>query len=370
MKSFKQKLALLFILLVTATAWTQQKPADQKPQYQPPRLTDPNAWTMVVVPDTQMYSYFRWNHGILTMMTSWIYENRNTLKIQNVLHVGDIVEKNAVDSYKDPRPVNSEGMWKAVSHSFGVLDGAVPYILVQGNHDLGIHSAENRNSRFNDFFPVERNPSINHLVECGENSFGKKTLENSAYEFKTPNGWNLLIIALTFAPTDKNLEWAKEVAQRPQYKDHFGILLTHSYMTSHSGKNARIKGEGYTLNKQGGNAGQAIWEKLVFPVDNIRLVICGHISAADNWRGCVGFAKDKNHAGKVVSQMLFDTQALGGGWGGNGGDGWLRLLEFQPDKKTIKARTFSPFFANSPSTRHLAWNTDPINQFEFNIDEP
>ena len=73
----------------------------------------------------------------------------------------------------------------------------------------------------------------------------------------------------------------------------------------------------------------------------------------------------ENSSGKSVAQMVFNTQAIGGGFSGNGGDGWLRLLEFMPDKKTIKARTFSPFFGSSPSTLNLAWKTDERNEFTF-----
>ena len=74
---------------------------------------------------------------------------------------------------------------------------------------------------------------------------------------------------------------------------------------------------------------------------------------------------DKNSSGKSVAQLVFNTQAIGGGFSGNGGDGWLRLLEFMPDGKTIKAKTFSPFFASSTSTGHLAWKTDERNEFTF-----
>ena len=79
----------------------------------------------------------------------------------------------------------------------------------------------------------------------------------------------------------------------------------------------------------------------------------------------ISFSMDKNSSGKTVAQMAFNTQAIGGGWNGNGGDGWLRYLEFMPDKKTIKAKTFSPLFAISPSTRHLAWKHDERSEFTF-----
>ena len=77
---------------------------------------------------------------------------------------------------------------------------------------------------------------------------------------------------------------------------------------------------------------------------------------------------DKNSSGKSVAQMAFNTQAIGGGFHGSGGDGWLRLLEFLPDKKTVKATTFSPLFAISPSTRHLAWKHDERSEFTFTLE--
>ena len=68
---------------------------------------------------------------------------------------------------------------------------------------------------------------------------------------------------------------------------------------------------------------------------------------------------------KDVSQMTFNVQYVGGGPEGNGGDGWLRILEFMPDGKTIKVRTYSPLFGISKLTRHLAHRTAPYDQFDI-----
>ena len=173
------------------------------------------------------------------------------------------------------------------------------------------------------------------------------------------------MISLEFAPRDSVLKWAKELADQPRFANHIGIVLTHSYL-SRTGK--RLTEEKYKLSKAGGNAGEAIFRKLVFPAKNIRLVVCGHIAAADVWEAGVVFSADRNSSGKSVAQMAFNTQAIGGGFHGSGGDGWLRLLEFMPDRKTVKATTFSPFFAISPSTRHLAWRHEPFNEFTFELE--
>lgn len=58
-----------------------------------------------------------------------------------------------------------------------------------------------------------------------------------------------------------------------------------------------------------------------------------------------------------------------GGWQGNGGDGWLRWMEFMPDKRAVKIKTFSPFFAISPTTQQFAWEREAYNEFEILLDE-
>lgn len=36
--------------------------------------------------------------------------------------------------------------------------------------------------------------------------------------------------------------------------------------------------------------------------------------------------------------MMFNAQTADKQWFGNGGDGWLRIMEFMPDGKTIKIK--------------------------------
>lgn len=337
--------------------------------YEPPRLADPNAWSIILMPDIQTYSKFARNQGITELMTAWIAENLQPLRVLTVMQNGDLVEQNGIDQPKPPNgDQTSAQQWTAVSRAFERLDRRTPYILATGNHDYGIVSAENRDTQFPTYFPVDRNPAWQGvLVECCPNRVGKKTLENAAYGFTTPQGRKLLIVSLEFAPSDPVLAWAKELVARDAYKDRFVILQTHSFINSLAKGNARIEKEGYAV--QDANYGQAVWDKLIFPSDNIRLVICGHIAGVDDPRENVGFRVDKNHLGKAVSQMLFDTQTDGGGWHGNGGDGWLRILEFSANGNRVSVRTFSPLFAISPSTRHLAWRTEPYNQFVFELAE-
>ena len=350
-----------------AAANTVQPAAAKAPaRYKAPALENKQSWTMVVVPDVQGYTKLRRNYGILEIMNSWIVENREKLNIQQVLFTGDLTNRNDLQVVELGRnDLMSDEQWKAFSRAAERLDGEVPYILCTGNHDYGKNSAENRNSFFSKYFPTDRNPlTRRQLVACNSNAFGITTMENAAYEFTAPHPDNrkFLVISLQFAPTDNDLKWAKKIADLPRFENHIGIVLTHSYL-AWTGK--RIEKEKYALSNAGGNAGEDIFKKLVYPAKNIRMVVCGHIASPDKWEKGISFSMDKNASGKSVAQMAFNTQAIGGGWHGSGGDGWLRLLEFMPDKKTIKARTFSPFFSLSPSTRHLAWKHDSLSEFTF-----
>ena len=71
---------------------------------------------------------------------------------------------------------------------------------------------------------------------------------------------------------------------------------------------------------------------------------------------------------KNVPQMMFNAQTADKQWFGNGGDGWLRIMEFMPDGKTIKIKTFSPLFALLLLLCDKSWRTDSYDQFDITIE--
>jgi len=338
--------------------------------YSAPALSDTGSWSIVIVPDPQGYTKFKRNQPILDLMTNWIDENLQKLNIRMVLCTGDLVEQNYITELpKENGDQLSGPQWECVSKAFGKLDGKVPYILCTGNHDYGTSATENRYSQFNSYFPPGKNSSNKKiLVEMAPNAEGVKTLENACYELMPPFGKPMLIFSLEFAPRKAILEWAKALAASPKYKEHTGLVLTHSYMRSTVKNNMHITKEDYPPGFKDAALGRQIWEQLIKPSSNIGMVICGHVIDQPTHAGHVGFRTDKNSSGKKVNQMLFNAQNEGGNWRGNGGDGWLRILEFLPDKKKVKVKTFSPLFSISPATRHLAWRTQPFDEYEFYLD--
>lgn len=327
-------------------------------------LSDPRSFTMVVIPDPQSYNKFDVNQPLFELQTAWIANQAERLNLKAALCTGDLVEQNEI---RIPDGVNgnqtSEEQWQAASRAFERLDNKVNYILCTGNHDYGYVAAENRLTRFPHYFPSERNSCWRQsLVAVGTDSQGVPTLENAAYEITTDTWGKLLVIAIEFAPRDEAIEWAKKISGSKKYKDHKVIILTHSYMEVDG---TILEKEGYKLSPA--NYGKAIWERLIYPSDNIVMLVCGHACIINSYENNVSFRMDKNHAGREVAQMMFNAQTADGFWHGNGGDGWLRLLEFMPDGQTVKVKTFSPLFAISPLTADKAWRTDSYDQFEFII---
>lgn len=330
-----------------------------------PELSDERSFSMVVIPDPQSYVKFDANQPLFELQTAWIANSLESLRIKGVLCTGDLVEQNEI---RIPDGINgnqtSEEQWTAASRAFERLDNKVPYVICTGNHDYGYEKAENRFCHLPDYFPSERNACWRKtLVAVGRNHRGIPTLENAAYEFETDTWGKLLVVSLEFAPRDEAIEWARELTERPVYRNHKVILLTHSYMSPEAVRHVK---EDYKVTPA--NYGQTIWDRLVYPSQNICMVVCGHECEIVDYEGQVAFRSDKNKVGKQVAQMMFNAQTADGQWHGNGGDCWLRLMEFLPDGKTISVRTFSPLFALSPVTCDKAWRVAPYDQFEIIIE--
>ena len=358
-----KKLVLLLLLLFVVQLSNGQQKAHIL------SLKDSSSFSFVLLPDVQNYVKYDYNQPVLELLTAWIADNVNNLNIKAALCTGDLVDQNECLVPPFPRFGNqtSTQQWEFVSRAFNRLDNILPYIISTGNHDYGYTRAETPESHFPEHFTVERNNQFsNCLVAVYNNRLGVPTLENAAYAFTEKHWGKILVIALEYGARDQVLQWAKELCGSENFRDHKVIVLLHSYMGS--GYNAPLLGKDhYKMTPL--NGGKDIWEKLLSQTDNICLLICGHYAEAnESFADNVGFRTDKNKAGNDVFQMMFNTQALGRGLSGNGGDGWLRVLEFMPDGKTVHVITYSPLFAFSPRTKHLAVDTAPYNSFSFIIE--
>lgn len=369
-RTFNTGLASLPLVGMTSLLSAEEHP---QPLYLP---EDPSSgiregWTIAVFPDTQNYAKYGKNQHHFERMCQWVLEHLDAWRIGLVMHEGDFVEQNniAQGGGRGWGDQHSESQWESAKRALGRLEGNVPTIFATGNHDYGIRNAETRETQVNDYFAMTDNKLVSDgqgggiLIETGKNASGQHTLENAAYEVRLPDGRKLLVIALEWGPRGDAVAWAKQLVQQKQYQDHTGILLVHDFLTPQSqrdGQDGNRKRSGnphtYPTGKAGDtHDGEDLWQALVRDAPQFQLVLNGHEMGSH-----VGRRTDLNASGTPVHQMLFNAQGLGGGSAekGNGGDGWLRLLTFEPDGITLTVRTFSPLKLDqgkSPWWNHPSW---------------
>ena len=361
----KNKLLLVFLLAVaTAVSVRAQHRADQQ------QLTDTQAFTFIMMGDPQNYVKYSFNQPLYELTAVWAKDNVENLHVKAVLITGDNVNHN---EWMPPKGYSkgdqtSKQMWEWTSHCLKRLDNVVPYVVSSGNHDYGYSRGDEPFTHYPEYITMERNSkNTDCIVAAFPNKEGRVSIENAAYEFSDPNWGKLLIINTEWAPRDEVLEWAKELCESDKYKDHKVIVQTHSFLAG--GKNPRrttMVGTSYKIRPA--NQGQEMWDKLISPCKNIRMILCGHAGkAGEVYQDNASYRVDKNADGKKVHQMMFNNQFIGGGGLGNGGDGWVRILEFMPDGETIKIRTYSPLFGISPVTKKYAHRTSKVDQFDIVI---
>jgi len=311
---------------------------------EPPKLTK-DAFTIVVLPDTQHYSE-NFPEQYLAQ-TRWIVENRRDRNIACVLHLGDITNRST--------PVEWENAVKAMNQ----LDGHIPYIISLGNHDYSEGGVcKDRTTRFNDYFPLRKYRDLPTFGGVFDRE--PQRLENS-YHLFSAGGRDFVVISLEFGPRADVVRWANEVAAK--HKDRAAILITHAYMyyddarydwKKHGDKQSWNPHSYGVAKATSGDVfdGEQLWQGLVRKNENFVLTLNGHVL-----NDGLGRTTSASTAGRDVHQVLVNFQMKP-----KGGDGWLRLLEFRSDGKTVQAYDYSP-------TRHER-NESPQNQFALRLSAP
>ncbi len=277
-------------------------------------------FTIAVLPDTQYYSLTY--PGIYLSQVSWIAANVQRLHIPYVFHLGDIVDQ------------NTPAEWQRAVQAMGLLDGVVPYTVVPGNHDLGTSgSAITRDTLLNQYFSYDRTaawPTFGGAYEPGK-------LENT-YHLFSAGGRDYVVLALEWGPRDVVLEWADDVMN--QYPHRYGILVTHAYLNNNDLRydiTDTAHPQDFNPHQYGTaggvNDGEEMWQKLVRKHAFV-MTLNGHVLG--DGTGYLASVTDK---GNTCHQMMSNYQfrALGG-------EGYMRLLEFETDARTVKVFTYSPLY--------------------------
>lgn len=306
-----------------------------------PPLPKKDSFTVAVLPDTQHYS--EKHPANYLAQTRWIVENQAARKIAAVLHLGDITNR------------NTPAEWANAQRAMRQLDGKVPYFFCTGNHDYSAGGAcKDRTTGLNEWFPLatcRQHPAFGGVYDREpdrmENSFG----------YFSAGGREFLVLALEFGPRADVIRWANEIVGRHPKRE--AILITHAFVYSDDtrydwrkhGTKQKWNPHAYAVAKATGDDvadGQELWDRLVGRHENFILTLNGHVL-----NDGLGRTDATTPGGRTVPQALVNFQMKP-----NGGDGWLRLLEFQSDG-VLQTFDYSP-------TRQQR-NDSPQNRFAVKL---
>lgn len=298
-----------------------------------------NAFTIAVLPDTQYYSQSF--PEILDAQIKYILDQRVSENIAFVTQLGDIVQSAESGSTRNAV------QWQRADAAFDRLDGnlttkpdgILPYSVTLGNHDYAVISDKTSGTgRYQQYFGPDRYEGRSWFLEDS----GKPGDQAQVF---AAGGYRFLHITLQFEPLDSDLAWAQRVIDRNPGLPT--IISTHSYLNPGSkSRTTVIQGHsGSTPNE--GNTGEQVFQKLIATNNQIFLVMNGHFTGEYH-------QTSTNNFGNPVFEMVVDYQGRQ-----NGGDGWMRMMEFNPALNKISVETYSP-------TRKQ-YETDSNSKFSFNL---
>ncbi|MCU1438900.1 MAG: domain containing protein [Naasia sp.] len=280
-------------------------------------------FTLVVIPDTQNYTYSG-RQGTITAQTRWVVDQRDALDVAFVAQLGDLVSN-----------FDNATQWGYASEGFRILDDAgVPNSVVPGNHDFD--NATKAVGLYDQYFPPSRYSNATWTPSTaryggylGQNLFGpdpvdRKNMDN--FTLFSAGGRDYLILSLEWEAPGYALDWGRKVLAA--HPDRIAILVTHSFVTPQGTRRATAQ------RTPDGTSPEVMWSQFVSQQCSIALVLSGHehTSAIAEAR-----RSDANRCGQQVPQILSDYQERA-----NGGDGWLRYYTIDPRAGTLAAKTYSP----------------------------
>lgn len=266
-------------------------------------------FTLIALPDIQNYSQSY--PEVLTSQTTWIKANAASRNIVFVSQEGDVVNSSG-----------STVQYQNAKNGMSVLDNFVPYALAHGNHDVPTDN-------FNLYFP--------YTAFQGKAWYGghyPSTSNNNSYQLVSACGVDLLMLHLGYSPGYDTLTWANSVLHA--YPQRKAIITTHAFLDAY----------GTRSNIYGIDSSEYIWLNLIEQNPNVYFVLCGHVHA-ENRRIDTAF-------GHPVYQILADYQD-----DPNGGNGWLRIMEFSPRDNKVHVQTYSPWLGQ--------YRTGTASEFELDF---
>lgn len=271
--------------------------------------------TLLWVTDTQYYSRYDDLNHVYTEIMNFSKDEYITGNIGYVAHTGDLIDR----SQSGDKIAHDE--YKVASEAQKILDNAfVPNGVVSGNHD--IKNTDSDYSYYYEYFGADRYENFEWYGGSYKNNMHH-------YDLITLGRYNFLFLYIGCYEENKSdtIAWANSVLEA--YPERNAVICTHEYLLP-SGEFS-------------GNRAQDIWEKIIVPNQNVKMVLCGHnVGVANQLRRVDG-------TNRFVLEILADYQFaelniepihIENGCTCDG-EGFIRLMTFN-DAGQVITTTYSP----------------------------
>lgn len=291
-----------------------------------------NFFTVVMIPDTQRYTCLCEDGAVKEMFwtqTQWAADHRDDRRVAFVAHVGDITEHG--DDYWTAL---YEWPWAEDAAEYlenatgpGYPDG-IPYSFAVGNHDQTPkdQASGDTTKKYNEFFGVSR---FSGRAYYGGH-YGSKN--DNHYSLFSAGGLDFIVISIEYdAPTEVPavVTWADNLLA--MYPDRLGIIVHHHMIDTSGNFSSDAQAIYYACRDN----------------PNLFLMLCGHIGGEA--------VRTDVYEGNTVHTILADYQGST-----NGGNGYMRILEFYPGYNRMDVKTYSPYLDQ--------YQTDANSQFSLPVD--
>jgi hypothetical protein len=248
-----------------------------------------------------------------------VVNNQASQNIAFVTQLGDIVQTGA--TYE----------WTNASNAIYLLNNlnpSLPVGVVAGDHDI-----------------YAGTPFMNYFgpPEYSGNSWYGGAKYYSQWQTFSGGGRNYLVLDLQYDGNSNVISWAQSILNA-----HPGmptIVNTHDY----------LQPGGYTP------YGTTLWNNLINTNSQIFMVLAGRMGG--EWE-----QTSTDAAGKSVFEMEADFED--GYYGGNGGNGYMRLLQFDEADSEINVKTFSPYDTSGGPNGTYQTGEDPEDLAQYGISGP
>jgi len=340
-------------------------PAPAPAPVAPAAETKISSFALAVMPDTQFYCRYatadndqfskRFGSTPFAAQTKWIAANAKALNIPFAIHLGDVVDRVKVSDSKDPAVLANSEEWVVADAAMKILENAkLPYSILAGNHDVLSDVDYSIDPRAGT--DADRTPANEPYIQWFGTERAKKQATFGArdatgfheYHVFEAQGQKFMVLSLSWRVSDAGIAWARQmIAKNPTLPV---ILVNHQLLN--------IGADGISPLET--DYGKMLWEQLIRDNDQIFMTLNGH------HHGAAHLTKINNF-GRKVEEMVVDYQMAY-----QGGNGLMRLYEFDLTNKKVRVLSFSPWVPQKPAAALTSFDqavlTTPNEAFVIDMD--